>query len=302
MIKRLFRITPMSWFVILAVVAVVVALGMPPDPHTLTELHTSATAYRAAVFVLLIPYAIIWYCGFYAFAKLREYASYIKKTREGYAFRQLSLGMGVLAFGLVVPTIISQLLNGITRMHPGFVTAQTIIDNYITIIVAVAALTFLSNGSHALAATGKLRMSLRGVRILAVLFILVSTVYTWLVFHNHHTYETYRLATGWLIVTFIAPYLYAWFAGLACAFELQFYAMHTAGLLYWSVLKQFAAGLTVVVLGSIAIQFVASSLPTSLRSSLGPVLLIDYALILTVAIGLIIIAVSTKKLKRIEEV
>src|SRR5690242_19548072 len=99
------RITPITWFVILSLIAIGLALGLPPDPHTVKQLHTTATTYHLAVAVLLIPYVIIWYASFYAFAKLQEYSRPLKKSRDGSAFHTITLGMGTLAISLVVPTI-----------------------------------------------------------------------------------------------------------------------------------------------------------------------------------------------------
>jgi len=64
----------MTWFVILVVVAVGLALGLQPDPEAVRQLHTTETAYRLAIAALLVPYILIWYTGFYTFAKLQEYS------------------------------------------------------------------------------------------------------------------------------------------------------------------------------------------------------------------------------------
>jgi hypothetical protein len=61
-------------------------------------------------------------------------------------------------------------------------------------------------------------------------------------------------------------------------------------------------GIMVTVAGSIAIQFVNVTLLQRAEGSLGSLLLLDYALVSFVAVGLALIALGTKKLKRLEEV
>jgi len=109
------RLTPINWFTLLALIAAGLILGLPPDPHTVQQLHTSDAAYRLALFALLIPYILIWYAGFYAFSKLQEYSRQLKGAKDEAAFQRLTLGMGTLAFSLVIPTIVSLILNNAVR-------------------------------------------------------------------------------------------------------------------------------------------------------------------------------------------
>jgi len=104
-----------------------------------------------------------------------------------------------------------------------------------------------------------------------------------------------------LVVTYIVPYLYGWMVGLLSAYELRTYANNVKGVLYRSAVGQFATGIAVTVLGSIAIQFINITLAKRVGGSLGMVLLINYVLLAVVAVGLVMMALGTKKLKRIEE-
>jgi hypothetical protein len=72
--------------------------------------------------------------------------------------------------------------------------------------------------------------------------------------------------------------------------------------LYKRAIRLFASGITVVILGSIAIQFVSITITQRLSDSLGAVLLIDYGLLIIVTIGLFLMAFGTKQLQKIEEV
>jgi hypothetical protein len=295
------RLTPMTWFVILSLIAIGLALGLPPDPHAVRELHTSVTAYRLALAAILIPYVIIWYTSFYAFAKLREYSRPIKGTKDGAAFHRITIGMGTLAFSLVVPTIISLILSSVAAHNPQFKPAATIIQNYLGLFPALLAFLLLYNGAHALILTTPKGMRKLDLRWSAPWFLLLCVVFSHLVIENYYRGNPYHLSLWLLVVTFIVPFLYAWMAGLLSAYELHWYAKTVKGSLYRQAVMQFANGIAIVILGSIAVQFVSITLAQRTNNTLGSVLLIDYGLLIIVAAGLILMALGTKKLKKIEE-
>jgi hypothetical protein len=294
----------MVWFVVLAVCTAGLAIGLPPDPQTLHSLHISNVVYRLAVLVLLVPYGIIWYASFYAFAKLHEYSHVIKGSKDGKGFKKIMYGMGVLAFGLVVPTGIALIFQSIVRYYPGFKPVSVIIDNYISLIVVVVAFTFFSDGTRLLGNISKSRPGQMSLRIFALFFITLSVAFTYLVIHFHIRHpHSYYLTLPWLVLTFIIPNLYGWFMALLSAFEFRLYATNANGLLYRRALRRLAYGVLITIAGFVAIGFVDNTfLVSKVSSSLGSLILLEYALLAIIAIGLIFMAYGTKQLKRIEEV
>jgi hypothetical protein len=296
------KLTPLKWFMILAVIAIVLALGLPPDPAAVQKLHTSEAAYRLAITVLLIPYVLIWYTSFYAYNKLQEYTAHLKGAKDGDAFRKITAGMGMLSFTLVVPTIISLILNNVAAHHNSFEAAAVVINNYANLFPGLVAFLMLYNGSHMLLRSTEEGTQKLDLRWHAPWFLLLGVIFSHLTIENYYRSHPYHLALLPLIVTFIVPYLYAWALGLLCANDLHLYARTVLGSLYRRAIKQFASGILVVVVSSIAIQFVNITLMQRLSKSLGALLLIDYGLLIIVAIGLLLIASGTKKLKLIEEI
>jgi len=294
----------MVWFVILTVITVGLALGLPPDPQTLHNLHITSLAYRAAIAVLLIPFGIIWYSAFYAFAKLSEYSRAIKDTADGKAFQKVMMGAGVLAFGLIVPTIITLILQNIAIHHPHIKPAITILSNYLSIAVVIVTFAFIGVGARYLSSTGDLhRPSLIGTYIFSFVFIILSVLFTYLVMHFHvHHPNIYYLNTGFLLSTFVVPYLFGWCMALFGAYEFWLYAKHVKGLLYRQALQQFAYGITVVICGSITVQFVDNTIAARATHSLGAILILEYIMFTIVGVGLVLMAMGTKKLKKFEEV
>lgn len=296
------RLTPTTWFVILALSGVGLALGLPPDPHSVQQLHTNPTSYRLAVAVLLIPYVLIWYTSFYAFAKLQEYSRPLKSTKDGAAFHKITVGMGILAFALVIPTIISLLLNSVASHNPSFKPTAVIINNYINLFFGLVAFLIIYNGARMLVQTVQGKTRKLDLRWWAPWFFLLSIAFSHLTIQNYYRSNPYHLTEWLLVITFIVPYLYSWMVGLVSAYELGTYAKSVSGALYKQAVRQFAYGITVTVIGSIAIQFVSIAVAQRSKVSLGAILLLDYGLLIIIAVGLILMALGTKKLKQIEEI
>lgn len=293
------KLTPMNWFVILLAIAVILALVLPPDPVAVRSLHTTAFAYRLAVATLLIPYAVIWYAAFYAFAKLQEYTRTLNGSKDGRAFRQITIGMGAIAFSLVVPTILSLVLNNMAAHNAGFRTAAHITEGYLDLYPGLIAFLLLKNGTRRLVRTT--RGWGRGVdlRWHAPWFLLLGVVFTYIAVEHR---AAYHLGTMLLIVTIIVPYLYGWVLGLLAALDLKLYAEQVRGALYKRAVRWLSSGIAVTITGSIAIQFVNVTLMHSGKRTLGLVLLLDYMLLIIIVAGLGMIALGTKRLKRFEEV
>jgi hypothetical protein len=294
--------TPLNWFVILTVLAIGLALGLRPAPQAVEQLHTSQLAYRMAVAALLVPYVLIWYASFYAFAKLQEYSRSLKDTEDGAAFRKIAIGMGAVAFSLVVPTIISLILNAIAGHHSGFKAASVIIDNYVDLFPGLLSFLLLYNGARMLLRTAPGGVEKLDVRWHAPWFLLLSVLFAYFTIENQYRSHPYHLTMWLLIVTFIVPYLYGWTVGLLSAYNLRLYAKTVRGTLYRRLIKQFAAGITIVIIASTVIQFANATLGQRVDKSLGAVLSIDYGLLIIIAVGLGLIAFGTKKLNKIEQV
>jgi hypothetical protein len=292
----------MVWFILLSVVTCGLALGMPPSQQTLHQMHISSLTYRIAVLALLVPYVIIWYAAFYAFAKLKEYVQSIKGFNDGEAFRDIMIGMGVLAFALVVPTAFGLIVQYFVRSHPEFKASSIIIENYIGLVAAITSFIYFSNGSHKLLLISKKRPTVKGLRAFVLLFTVLGVVFTYLITNYHTKHNLYYLNTPLLICTFIIPSLYAWYAGLWGAFEISTYTKYAKGLLYRSALTLFSYGVVVTIAGSVATQFLDNTIAVKASKSLGSTVILDYIVLVIYAVGLILMALGTKRLKKIEEV
>jgi hypothetical protein len=292
-----------TWYAILLVVAVGLGLIVPPASSTLRELHISLTEYKLAISTLILPYALIWFSAFYAYNRLEVYAHQIRQTKEGRAFKSIADGTRVLAWGLALTTLIGIISESISSSHPGFMPAQRVINNYIAILVPLIGFTLIGNGTRALNVLGKLRPSLTGTRVLVLVFLFIGVAFTYLVINNSAKQQNpYYLSLFLLFVTFIVPYLYAWFIGLLSANEIRLYAQFVKGIIYKRALIQLAGGLTLVISGSIVSQFINSVFITKHSIALGSAFLLTYFIVVLEAFGYGLIAYAVRSLKRIEEV
>jgi hypothetical protein len=299
------KLSPMRWFVILLITVCVLSLVLPPDPQTLKTLHISSTTYKIVVIFLLLPEALLWYAIFFAFAKIHEYSQLVKGSNEGRAFQRISLGMGALAFGLIIPSIISPILNAIVAHDSAFRPSATIINHYISLLVALISFSLLNSGSYKLIESGRSikRSSLAGTRLFAASFIILAVLYSYTTLHTRRIENNaYYMSLYPLMITIIMPYLYAWFEGLVSAYNFRLYSQSVKGLLYKQAFFQLSVGLLITVIGFIIVQFITSTFGARTNKTLGFILVILYILLAILLAGLSLIALGTKKLKKIEEV
>jgi hypothetical protein len=295
--------SPLTWFAILLILTNTLALVLPPSPEVLRTIHISAAEYRVITFTLILPYAIIWFSAFYAYAKLQQYAQQLQITPEGKAFRQIANGVGIMAWGLAIPALLSMMLGAIAARYAGFTATRTIVSNYAILLVPLISFTLIGNGTRSLTEIVRARPSLAGTRSLVFVFIVIGVLFSYFVIHNSNVHHSaYYLPLYALIITIIMPYLYAWFVGFLSAYELRLYAQKTKGVLYRQALIQLAGGITIAIVGSVCLQYLDGVYVGNGNLSLNSFLIIIYSLLIIQGVGYALIALGSKRLKRIEEV
>lgn len=294
--------TPMTWFTILLLITSVLAILVPANPVTLHSLHISEDIYRLLVISLLAPYTIIWFAAFYGYDQLARYSRALMFTGEGKAFQKIARGLGVLAWGLILQVLLETILNAVTLSHPTFKATETVITDYFNLLVALGGFVLIENGTYELVKLIRAHHSHTVVRLLVVLGAVIAALFQREVFINRAGDNPYYLPVYPLIFTIIVPYVFTWMIGILSVYELNMYTAKVRGLLYKHALQFLANGLSIVIVLSVAIQFVTASTVTGNSSSLGTILLIDYILLGTMAFGYVLVAIGAKRLKRIEEV
>ena len=90
--------------------------------------------------------------------------------------------------------------------------------------------------------------------------------------------------------------------GFFAVFEISQYRRTVRGLFYKQALRMLAGGTTFAIVASVALQYLTSSSKYLRRINLNWTLLTYYVILITFAVGFILIAVGASKLKKIEEV
>lgn len=297
------KITPLQWFVILTLICVILALGLPPNQTALKSLDISPVTYRVALVTLLVPYIIIWYSAFYAYSNLNRYVAVIKKSKDGQAFYKITLGMGLLAFGLIIPTMVGLALNSVADHYHGWTGVAANTSIYLNLAFALPAFVYIGNGAHSLAQSFKAHVRLSQIYWVVGAFIILNVMFTFLTIRGYHSGGPgYHMSIYQLLLTVVAPFVFLWYAGIISVVEFFLYFSRIKGTLYRRFFRQFAIGIAIVVFGSIAEEFANNTIGSTARHSLNVLLLADYALLIIIAAGLITMALSTKNLTKIEKV
>lgn len=297
------KLPALAWFGILYAIIVILALTVSPGSVVLRSLDVNEAIYRMLIFSILIPYALVWGAAFYAYDTLSVYARKIADTREGEGFKCIVLGLKTLAWGLMLETLLNLLLSLIGHWFSGFAAAESIISRYATLIVAGVALVLIQDGTFALVETARARRSKNSIRILIVTSALIGAFFLKLVSDNQGGHANpYYMPIILLILTVVIPYICIWTIGMISIYELRLYSRRVAGVLYKRSLQLVAGGLTIVIVLSIANQYLTAAFAQRSVFSLGPLLIVIYSFLLLEAAGLGLVSLGAKQLKKIEDV
>jgi len=185
--------------------------------------------------------------------------------------------------------------------------AAVILRNYINLVLPLIAFTIISSASRGLVNRAKLAFSSVNIRLIMLAFLSAGVIYCFLTFQQFNlsslsaSDNPYYLPLWLMVITVVISNLYAWFIGLLAAYEIVLFSQKTEGVLYRSAIKWLAAGLVIIIVSFVAIQFTTSVNPTFDR------LILNYRLVLTLIFriiggcGFILVAMGAHRLRKIEE-
>lgn len=297
--------TYISVFVTLLAVYVALAFTLPTDPQVLSKHGITQAQSRLLNLTIVVPLVLIYLSALYGFLRVNDYAEKVRETKEGPYFKQLSIGLMVLAFTLPLNSIMGSLTSYIRHAQPHFISDISIIRQYSALLLAFLAIYFISKGAQGLHSTLKNKQPQRDPAFYWLLGpTILSAVYTWLlVSQTHHSPDgsPYHLPE-WLVVTTIAiPYIFIWCVGAWAAVYLYKYHVGVKGVIYKRAIAYLAKGIAAIIVISILLQSLTTLSGLLNRLDLTPLLLIIYLLIALYALGYGMVARGANKLKQIEE-
>jgi hypothetical protein len=295
-------------FIFLAVIYLGLVVVLPADPSTLEKYNMTQDQARWLNLTVILPALAIWVSALYGYIHFRSYAQLVKNSPEGAPFKKLADGLGILAFSLPATAILSSALTYMAVQDADLQPVSTIVRNYARLGFSLAAFLVIATGAKNLLMTlSSKRAQIVPVSNFLVLgVILLSSIFTWLILSRPTgaggAINAYHEPTWLIILTLAVPYLYAWYQGALAFYRLHAYKIEVKGQIYKEAFGNLAAGIGIVVLLSIIIQFITTLSAQLNRLNFTPVLLIIYLLVLLYAVGFGLIARGSKKFKKIEEV
>lgn len=264
----------------------------------------SAAEFRVLSLLTGLPIAMVWFTSFAGYAALTDYAEKVRGSHEGRSFMSIARGLKWLAWGLPISICTTTLLGGIARINPSLLSAALILSHYTYLFISLFAFTYMSDGTRGLRDSMKTLPSKHAVRVMIALCIIISVVYCAVTLDTVKDLHPnpYRLPVWLILLTIIIPYLYAWMMGLFAVFEIGQYRRAVRGLFYKQALQLLGTGTTLAIVASVALQYLTSSSRYLRRINLNGMLIASYLILITFAIGFILIALGAGKLKKIEEV
>jgi hypothetical protein len=278
------------------------ALIPAPLPATLALYDVSATGLRLIYVTIILLLAVIWFAGFYGYAKLNDYNKMIDGNKDGHEVDKLTKGLFLIVMWLPVSQVISIVTNYFALRHPGWLPTVTVINNYIGLIIPLVGFVYIGMGARGLSTMVKHRPSYPATNVLAILIIYIGLIYLRLVATTQNRDMVYHMSMWLIILTLAAPYVYMWAVGLVAAYEIYLYHQKVAGVVYkksWSLL---AAGLGWLIVMSVVVQYLTTLNARLAHLSIYWLLVIIYSLLLVMSVGFILVALGARKLQKIEEV
>jgi len=292
--------TPISNYIALTLFFFVLIGLLPANKLVMRSYNISAHEYHVLLFIVELPLAAIWFAAFFGYAKLRDYARSVAKTPEGTGFNRLAFGCQWLVWGLVLPSIVSLIINAIAaNNHPGLHETAVIGINYLNLVFPLIAFTLISQGAHQLIAQGRIRLAVVDIKNIIPLFVVLGVLYCYLTFRHLDLHSLaasnnpYYLPVWILLLTITIPYLYAWCIGILAAYDISLFAKYTKGLLYRRALRLVAGGLILVIASLIGVQYLHIVTPRMGHLSLNSLLVTVY---------LVYVVNGASRLKKIEDI
>jgi hypothetical protein len=250
-------------YLLLAVGYIVLSFLIPPSSNSYaTKYHMTASQVHALSLSIIVPFALIWFVGFYGYDQLRTYASTIRNTKDGASMDLIAKGLLWLGLYLPLSAVLSLGVNYISNFRPGLRPIATVVYNYLILAVLILGFWTLLKGSNTLAKTVKTRPYRLREQLAVLLFLIVSALFTYITLSNPARqfpavpggHAAYYMPDAALILTIILPSIFVWYAGFKTAYNIHVYCIDVAGVLYRKALNLLAYGIAFTVTGVMAIR------------------------------------------------
>lgn len=285
-------------------------LLVPSDSSLINRFDLKPPELRLLRLSVAMPLIIVWSLALYGYLSLHRYVQTIQRHHDGKTFKIISNGLGILAFGLPLQSIIISLLDYAGRVRPDLLAPLTITENYIVLAIMLTGFYVLQKGAVNLVKDLKQTNHSSPYKLWKIGLLMFGMLYIYLALTNPAKTQPFGTAEkavyylpDWLILTTVLlPYILAWYLGGRAAYALYLYRQKVPGMLYRQALRYIAVGILSVVLASMLVRFIISQTAYLNVVELRVLFLLVYTLLFAMSIGYLLIAAGARKLHRIENV
>lgn len=297
-------------FALLIAAYTVLNFILPTNAETLTRYNLTETSARALRLSIVLPLIIIWTITMYGYVRFKNYALSIENNKDGKALSKIADGFLAVVLWLPLSSLINNGASYLYHKYPQLTEELVIVRNYLAIIAIMLAVYIIWKGSEQLIGTAKLQKSAATVKArLSILIAALGLVFAYLVLFSPAknippsptTPASFYLPDWLLILTIIVPYVLIWFWGVQAVGNVYMYSQNVKGIIYRGALTYLAKGLAFTVLSLLLIRYLGAMVAWLHTLALKPLLVLLYLLILVIGVGAVLMAIGSRKLKKIEE-
>lgn len=279
----------------------------PVNVTAVNRYSVSEAQLRLIGVTISLPTLLIWLFAIYGASAVNKYSKTIGATKEGRAYRLLSMGINLLVFQLIA----SSFLNLCIKYFPSMSRQVKIFNVYEAALFAVVAFVTIALGSDKLLDVGRIKKNyLRRLKLPIMVIALVGYFYVRAVLANKYrlfpqdvnSVPTFGISDAWIFLTIVPMYLVAWFAGMTAIVNILDFQNKVSWPIYRNSFQNFARGFALIIGMSITLQFFSQANSYFAGLSLGRILIVVYVLLAFIIAGYIYVAKGAKSLLKLETV
>ncbi len=291
----------------------IVLLSVTADNSSLaTKYRLSTTQLHSLQLAVSVPGLVIWLTILFAAISIGRYARTIAGSKEGPGFRLVAYSLFALLAGLVANSFLGGLKQVVVQhaANPQAVdTAFVVLNNYVSVVAALASYGLLLHGSKLLLRSIGKRLDLaKKLLPVGTAFVALTIAYLWLIHGNparqmssDPVINTTFGLPYWLIVCTVAlPFVAAWLIGVLALIGVYQYRAEASGIIYKLLFRKLVVGMTLFIGLTISLQLFIQLYSLYATRSLSSLLGIVAVVYLILAYGFILIAQGARKLNKIE--
>jgi hypothetical protein len=291
------------WILGACSVAYVIVSLFSPSPTASHLYHLSDVQRILLQLTIVVPMIIIWFIGLWGAVAFREYAAFIRTSRESQGLWLISTGLLWLIGYLVTLNLTNVIL-------PYFIGSTALpilvsVKNHLPALTSLIAFALICRGSLRLRRSTPYSVWTPGAFILLGVIAVLASVFARLFLETPATLTTagvpsQTLPREILVFTMVLPYCWAWFMGLLAALNIAKYARHVKGIIYRQALGNLTWGVAAAVSMVALVQCLTLTNRFLTQLKLGTLLLVIYGLLIICAVGFWFVRRGAQKLLRIE--